>query len=158
MIGVSKPALEDRRGRRQREKRQADRLRQHEQQPAGRVPVGRRLGVGTDGKRQGQEREQEHDAVGRAGASRSQPRRDAVRVRVSGEQQDLEEEHTRVPDHRRTAENRQHGPGDHRLDGKHQQRAEKQRRREQPHDATLVPLHGIKRFGNFDHSTVALRA
>ena len=58
MIGVGEPALEDRRGRRQREKRQPDRFREDEEQPANRVAVGRRLGVRTDGERQRHEREQ----------------------------------------------------------------------------------------------------
>ena len=131
MVRPRKPVLKNRCARSEHEERQANRTREENQQPGDRSTFGRRDRLALDHKRKHGERQHEERDVQRHLRPGADPGGDAVRVCVSRQQRDLEEDHAGIPDHRRAAKQRQHHLGDHRLNEEQQERADKQRRREQ---------------------------
>ena len=123
-----KPALQQRRTRRQREKRQPDRRREQAEQPERRTLRRRNTPTGRDRDRQHHGRYPDQRQMQHGGPQRRQQAIDQMGIGITCQQHRLEEHHRDRPHRRRAAEFRQHHLGKHRLDREQQQRRDEQRR------------------------------
>jgi hypothetical protein len=124
MAAAREPSLHQRRGGRDREKRQADGPRHQPDQPGDRRPADRRMPIGADRHRQAEAGDREQAEVARDLPARPEAAAETMGIGVAGEQRALEEHHRGVPHDRRTAEQRQRHAREHRLDREHEERAE----------------------------------
>jgi hypothetical protein len=129
VIGPREPALQQRRGRRYREKGRADGGRQPGDQPGHRAALGGRQ-LRRQIERQEQRSHPENGGVDRRLRKTSETGRQPMRIGIAEQQHGLEKAHAGVPHIRRTAEMRQHHLADHRLHQEQQAGADEQRHRE----------------------------
>jgi hypothetical protein len=78
------------------------------------------LPLWTDGDREEQQRNHQNEEVQDGLSSHAEPTNGGMRVGITGEQGDLEEDHARIPDRRRATEPRQDHLREHRLHDENQ--------------------------------------
>ena len=129
VIGARKPALQQGRRCRYREKGRPDGRRQPGDQPGNRAAFGGRQ-LRRQIERQEQRGESENCGMDRRLRQASETCRQPMRIGIAEQQHGLEKAHAGVPHVRRAAEMRQHHLADHRLHQEQQAGADEQRDRE----------------------------
>ncbi len=131
MPGAGKPLLQQRGGRRHDQKRQSHGCREADHQPQGRIVRTGKVPEDLIGDMHGQhQKRQRHQAhMEHRLATRAQPPRGKMRIRVAQQQDRLIKDEARVPHRRRASQKWQDHLAHHGLDDKQQARTEQERQR-----------------------------